>query len=89
MIQSKHSCSKEIVEDEANFDDLMADLFVIVTHHSLTQCQSVLPRIVDRIHALTHHAEIDCYPKQLQVLLKMQSLWRTRLFKAELSQVRH
>ena len=89
MIHSKHSCEQDSAADEAGFDDLMADLFVIVTHYSLTQCQSVLPRIVDRIHALTHHAEIEYYPNQLKVLLKMQSLWRTRLFKSELAQVRH
>lgn len=74
---------------ERDFDDLMANLFALVTHHSLTQCESVLPQIVERIHGLTHHADIECYPHQLKVLLKMQTLWRTKLFRSEIAQVKH
>lgn len=75
--------------DERNFDQLMADLFVLVTHHSLTQCENALPQIVERIHGLTHHCDIECYPEQLRVLLKMQTLWRTKLFRSEVTQHRH
>lgn len=75
--------------EESNFDNLMANLFVLVTHHSLTQCENALPQIVERIHNLTQHADIECYPEQLKVLLKMQTLWRTRLFRSENAQLRH
>lgn len=75
--------------DEHSFDDLMASLFVLVTHHSLTQCESALPQIVDRIHHLTNHVDIEYYPNQLKVLLKMNTLWRTKLFRSEVSQLQH
>lgn len=75
--------------EEADFDDMMANLFVLVTHHSLTQCDSALPKIVEHIHYLVQHADIECYPQQLKVLLKMQNLWRTKLFRIETAQVRH
>lgn len=75
--------------DDNNFDDLVASLFVLITHHSLTKCESALPQILDRIHELTQHADIECYPEQLRVLLKMQALWRTHLFRAEINGIRH
>ena len=78
-----------LATQEQSFDDLMANLFVLVTHHSLTQCEAALPQIVDRIHNLTQHADIECYPHQLKVLLKMQTLWRTKLFRSEMTHVKH
>ncbi len=78
-----------LATQEQSFDDLMANLFVLVTHHSLTQCEAALPQIVDRIHNLTQHADIECYPNQLKVLLKMQTLWRTKLFRSEMTHVKH
>lgn len=75
--------------DEPTFDDLMANLCVLITHHSLTQCNNALPRIVEQIHLLTHHADMECYPNQLKVLLKMQTLWRTKLFRNQVSQLKH
>jgi len=78
-----------LATQEQSFDDLMANLFVLVTHHSLTQCEAALPQIVDRIHNLTQHADIECYPNQLKVLLKMQTLWRTKLFRSEMAHVKH
>jgi len=68
---------------EAPSDDLIASLFVLVTHHSLTQCEASVPVIVDRIHELCHHSEIELYPNQMKVLSKMLQLWRTRLFRAQ------
>lgn len=75
--------------DKQNFDELMADLFVLVTHHSLTQCETSLPEIVNRIQLLTQHDDIEYYPKQLKVLLKMRTLWRTKLFRKEVQKFKH
>lgn len=72
---------------EDSFDDLMASLFVLVTHHSLSQCQASLSPIVERLNKLCRHSEIEHYPEQLKVLGKMRQLWRTRLFEIEQSAV--
>lgn len=76
-------------DEEACFDDLMASLFVLITHHSLTQCQASLTPIVERLNSLCGHSEIEHYPQQLKVLAKMRQLWRTRLFDAQYSQTTH
>lgn len=70
-------------EHAQDFDDLMANLFVLITHHSLTQCQASLSHIVERLNRLCHHPDIELYPKQLKVLIKMRQLWRTHLFKQD------
>ena len=74
---------------ERSFDDLMAGLFVLITHHSLTQCEASLQPIVERLNKLCQHSEIELYPNQMKVLAKMRQLWRTKLFNYELSRVRH
>jgi hypothetical protein len=74
----------KVAVSEASFDDLMANLFVLVTHHSLTQSQASLSPIVERLNVLCQHSEIEHYPEQLKVLAKMRHLWRTRLFNIEL-----
>ena len=75
--------------EDASFDELMADLFTLLTHHSVTQCETVLPKIIERIHQLTHHLDIECYPNQQRVLLKMNTLWLTRQFRQQLAGVKH
>ncbi len=75
--------------EEPTFDNLMANLCVLITHHSLTQCNNALPKIVELIHSLTHHGDIECYPNQLKVLIKMQTLWRTKLFRNQISTLKH
>ncbi len=76
-------------QHEVTFDDLMASLFVLVTHHSLNQCDSTLSVIVDRLDVLCKHSEIELYPNQQIVLSKMRQLWRTKLFNVQLSEVVH
>lgn len=76
-------------ESEGCYDDLMASLMVLVTHHSLTQCSASISAIVERLNLLCRHSEIEHYPNQLKVLSKMRHLWRTRLFEAEVSGYRH
>ncbi len=76
-------------ENESSFDDLMASLFVLVTHHSLTQCEASLSPIVERLTILCQHSEIEHYPHQLRVLGKMRQLWCTKLFDASCSSPRH
>jgi len=68
---------------DANFDDLMASLFILVTHHSLAQCNATLPVIVERLNQLSHHPEIEFFPNQQKVIAKMQQLWRARLFQEQ------
>lgn len=79
----------ECTENESSFDDLMASLFVLVTHHSLTQCEASLTPIVDRLNTLCQHSEIEHYPNQLRVLAKMRQLWSTKLFNAAYSDIKH
>lgn len=86
---SKPAHTEEHDAQEPRFDDLMAGLFVLVTHHSLTQCEAALPEIVNKLHQLCHHSEIELYPNQMKVLVKMQQLWRTRLFKSQNQTMRH
>lgn len=76
-------------QSEDSFDDLMASLFVLVTHHSLTQCEASLSPIVERLNKLCQHSEIEHYPNQLKVLGRMRQLWRTKLFDTEYSNVTH
>lgn len=74
---------------EVTFDDLMASLFVLVTHYSINQSESVLKVIVDRLDTVCHHPEVELYPNQLVVLAKMRRLWRTKLFDIEISELSH
>lgn len=69
--------------EESSFDELMANLFVLLTHHSLTQCEGSLMPIVERLDALCIHSEIELYPNQYRTLAKMRQLWRTKLFKTQ------
>ena len=71
--------------DEHSFDDLMASYFVLVTHHSLTQSDSSLPLIVERLQELFGHSELEFYPEQKRVIAKMKHLWSTRLFNIQLT----
>lgn len=84
MLQKQHPDTSE-----SSFDDLMASLFVLVTHHSLTQCSASLSPIVERLNCLCRHSEIEHYPRQLKVLAKMRQLWTTKLFDVEHSLIKH
>ena len=86
MLEVRHT---ECDTQEGSFDDLMANLFVLVTHHSLTQCEGSLSPIVERLNTLCQHSEIEHYPHQMKVLAKMRQLWRTKLFNAECSRIKH
>jgi hypothetical protein len=68
---------------EGSFDDLMASLFMLLTHHDLTQSESSLRPIVERLNRLCRHSEIEHYPNQLRVLAKMRQIWLTKLFSVE------
>jgi len=74
---------------EEPFDDLMAKLMVLVTHHSLTQCQGALSPLVERLRQLSSHSELEYYPEQRRVLLKMRQLWEAKLFNSECGQLKH
>lgn len=88
MIQTKpHQTSAETIDRD--FDELMASLFVLVTHHSLTQCQASLAPIVERLNELCRHPDIELYPNQLKVLAKMRRLWRAHLFNQENQNYQH
>lgn len=86
-LDNKHSAIN--TTQEASFDELMANLFVLITHHSLTQCQKAIPIIVERLEILCRHSEIEYYPHQLTVLAKMHRLWRTQLFKLQTEKIVH
>ncbi|MFT4629780.1 MAG: hypothetical protein ACI8PV_000894 [Dinoroseobacter sp.] len=88
MIEAKQRTNQTKIEDR-DFDDLMASLFVLVTHHSLTNCGCTLSTIVERLDQLCRHPHIELYPQQLKVLLKMRQLWLTHLFKQSTTSYQH
>jgi hypothetical protein len=88
MIEAKQRTNQTKIEDR-DFDDLMASLFVLVTHHSLTNCGCTLSTIVDRLDELCRHPDIELYPQQLKVLLKMRQLWLTHLFQQATTSYQH
>ena len=65
---------------ERNLDELMSSLFVQLTHHSITNCPGCAPTIVDLLKQLAAHSELEFFPQQQKVIIKMQHLWKTRLF---------
>jgi len=89
MIEHNLTADTEQASQEESLDESMAALFVLITHHSLTQCEAALMNIVDRLHQLCHHSEIEHYPNQMKVLIKMRQLWRTQLFHAQLDKYLH
>ena len=67
-------------DDNADYDDLMASLFVLITHHSLNKCGNSLTTIVERLNQISAHPEIELYPNQKLVIAKIHNLWRAKLF---------
>lgn len=88
MIKTQNNLNSQSLH-EASFDDLMASLFVLLTHYSLSQCTPTLSTIVDRLDLLCKHSELELYPNQLIVLTKMRQLWRTKLFNSQISELHH
>ena len=72
---------------ERNLDELMSSLFVQLTHHSITNCPNCAPTIVNLLKQLAGHSEIEFFPQQQKVIIKMQHLWQTRLFLQKVSPV--
>ena len=89
MIEQQQRGLQENTSKEDSFDESMAALFVLITHHSLTQCEHAVPNIVERLDHLCHHSEIEHYPSQMSVLIKMKQLWSTRLFRSQLNERPH
>ena len=86
----KHTVTeKSQTRTDDSFDRLMANLLVLTTHHSLTQCNQSLPSLVDTLKTLCAHSDLEHYPEQRQVLAKMRQLWETRLFDLQLNITRH
>ena len=48
MIEQQRRQNLENKGQEDSFDESMAALFVLITHHSLTQCEHAVPNIVER-----------------------------------------
>lgn len=82
-MQKQLNYNRRNLQSEDSFDELMASLFVLITHHSLSQCEACVAPIVERLNKLCCHSEVEHYPEQLRVLAKMRQLWRTRLFEIE------
>lgn len=74
---------------ESSFDDLMANLLLLVSHQTLAPCSLSLPSIVERLQELCAHSELEHYPRQMRVLIKMQQFWETKLFNLRLESTRH
>ena len=68
---------------EESFDELMASLFVLITHHSMNQCEASVVSIVDSLNKLCEHSEIEYYPEQFKVFSKMKQLWNIKLFETQ------
>ncbi len=69
---------KTLLEDD--YDDLMASLVVLITHHSLDKSTETLATIVERFAQLSNHPHIDLFPNQRMVIAKLQNLWKAKLF---------
>jgi hypothetical protein len=88
MIEAKQSTMQQ-EQSERDYDELMASLFVLLSHHSLTQCKASLPPIVERLDELCQHTDIELFPQQLKILVKMRQLWQTHLFQQTLASYNH
>ena len=83
---SKYSTS---IEPERNLDELMSSLFVQLTHHSITNCPASAPTIVKLLELLSSHSELEFFPQQQKVIIKMQHLWKTRMFLQKVNKQLH
>ncbi len=61
--------------NETDFDAAMAALLTLITHHSLTQCPGATAPIIQRLENLLQNPEIDFFPQQRDVVVKMHRLW--------------
>lgn len=61
--------------NETDFDAAMAALLTLITHHSLTQCPGATVPIVERLESLLQNPEINFFPQQRDVVVKMHRLW--------------
>ena len=58
-----------------DFDACMAQLMILLTHHSLTRCPNALQPIIERLEHLFRSGDLDFFPEQREVLVKMHKLW--------------
>ena len=65
----------------AEFDDALSRLLILITHHSLKQEHATLASIVESVDGLLQHPDIEFFPQQQEVLIKMRKLWLMRLAK--------
>ncbi|MEM7360165.1 MAG: hypothetical protein AAF431_13775 [Pseudomonadota bacterium] len=79
----------DTAEAQNSYDQLIASLFVLLTHHSLTHSDDSADAIVSKLNILCEHSDIEYYPDQHRVFLKMRKLWRIKQFKAGLSEMLH
>lgn len=76
-------------DSQTSYDSLIAALFVLLTHHGLTQSEDSANAIVARLNSLCEHTDIEYYPNQQRVFLKMRKLWRIKQFRSELTEMLH
>ena len=73
----------ETQQVDIDYDDLMASLFVLITHYSVVECGDTLLKIVKRIVQLSKHPDIDVFPNQRMAIAKMHNIWKAKLFNHE------
>ena len=72
---------------DIDYDDLMASLFVLITHYSVAECGDTLPKIVKRLAQLSTHPDIDVFPNQRMAIAKMHNIWKAKLFNHEMQAI--
>ena len=76
---------KNKINSDAEFDDLIASLFVLITHFSINNNGETLVKIVTRLSQLSEHPHVDLFPIQQMAIAKMQNIWKAKLFNYEMN----
>ena len=63
-------------------DKMIANLMVLISHHSFTQCNFCLEDIIVKLDKILQHNEIKRFPQQLFAFTRMNQLWRLKYDKA-------
>lgn len=74
---------------ESGFDQTLAELLLLITHHGISENQAVLESIIDRLDALCKQSELEFFPQQQLVIHKIRKLWQLKLLHSAADNIRH
>ncbi|MGH1542510.1 MAG: hypothetical protein ACRBHB_18945 [Arenicella sp.] len=66
--------------NEPSLDTMQAQLNALMTEYMFVDppCQCITIAIRDLLNRICHHPEMDFFPEQRMVQIKMLNLWRTK-----------